>query len=370
MRLFKYELIGIKLTLAIISLVIVFGSSVTAMAFELKDGSVSRFIANIGSKSENKIISPNQIQTTALVLEDQAESQPETTSSTSAPTTATAKTKKGSINRQSSSSSNSSSSSSNDTGSSGNSNSDSSSNSSGSSGTSATTAQATTTTTTAASSVFGNFNSTSIESIVNALSLVFDDATGDYTEPGGGGPPEGVYDYAPIDQDNWYMGVRDGRLYIKLSLGGALPTSQQTENGNNILSDVYNIRIDSDDNRTDSCQGAETHLQINVAYHDDGQIWYNPWFSANCLSGEGEHDATYEKTGNGMAHTYNSGIGKSSIVWSYALSDLAGTVTAGNTLHIDFSSEAEGSVYHHYSYDQNSAPGGGIDWISWAVAEI
>ncbi|TSC96922.1 MAG: hypothetical protein CEN88_253 [Candidatus Berkelbacteria bacterium Licking1014_2] len=367
-----FEIVKFKFILAIVSLVLISGSSLTAAALELKDGSVSKFIANIGSKDAKdvKIASIDKAVEQQEVSAQPAPAPAATTPSVGKKTTKTSDG--GSSGSETSAVSDTSGSSSSDSssGSSGGS-SDSGSSGNSDSGDSSDDTPDTPSTPTTPSNIYGNYSATSVESIISALELVLDDALGDYSEPGGGGPPGGVYDYAPIDQDDWYMGVRDGRLYIKLTLGGTIPTSQQTENDNKILSVVYNIGIDSDSDLNDSCGGAETHLQINIAYHDNGQIWYNPWFNANCLSsGATEHDSVYEKTGTGTAHTYNSGIGKNSIVWSYALSDLAGTISVGSTLRLDISSEAEGSVYHHYSYDQNHDFNNRPVWIDWTVKEI
>lgn len=371
------ELTGIKLVLAIVGLVLTGGSSLTAAAFELKNGTVSRFISGFGTKQNIPISIPEESKNQTPVVTQETSNQATTESNTNKTTTVVKKSANESLsvsgnNESSLSGSEPSSSSSSGTSSGTSNNPEQSSGGTGLSNNSGTNlsnsgnSSDSGASSSTPSNIFGNFSATSIESIVGALNLVFDDATGDYTEPGGGGPPEGVFDYAPIDQDNIYMGVRGGRLYIKWTLGGTLPTSQQTENGNKILSVVYNIGVDSDNDLNDSCGGAETHLQINIAYHDDGQIWYNPWYNANCLSsGETEHDSVYEKTGNGLAYTYNSGIGKDSITWSYALDDLASTISVGSNLRLDISSEAEGSVYHHYSYDQNRN-----EWIDWTVKEI
>lgn len=218
----------------------------------------------------------------------------------------------------------------------------------------------------------GRYSSAGIDEIENSLQLVLTDSLNDYTNPGGGEPPGGVYPYPPIDTDKIYMGVRDGRLYIRWTLGGMIPTARETLNGNNILSVVYNIGIDNnnDHNAESPCAGREAHLQINIAYHDNGQIWYNPWFSAVCTGGGGGDQAEYAIYGNGLAHIKNGGIGKNAVIFSYNLSDLSGTVSIGSNLLLDISSEAEGSVYHHYSYDQNQISPGNPEWVAWTVAGI
>lgn len=212
----------------------------------------------------------------------------------------------------------------------------------------------------------GDYSAASVESIVNALPLVYNDALGDYLTPPGGGPPQGVYPYAPIDQDNLYMGISGGRLYIRITLGGALPTQQETIGSDRMLSVIYNLGIDNDGMIDgDTCAGSETSLQMRIGYNDDNWIWYVPWFSANCLSGGGGHDNTYEATGSGLAHTYNAGLGKTSVVFSYALADLLGTVNQGDALQISIASEAESSNWEHYSYDQNFSL-----WTAWTAAGI
>jgi uncharacterized membrane protein YgcG len=213
------------------------------------------------------------------------------------------------------------------------------------------------------SNIFGQYSNTSIEDIVNALQLVYNDTIGDWNNPGGGYPPSGVYHYGPVDLDDLYMGVRDGRLYIKWTLGGTIPSSLQTIDSNKITTIVYNVGIDTDGNENTGMFGAETFLQINIQYHDNGQIWYTPWFQAGYISGEGD-SAVFEKRGNGLAHTYNSGLGKQTIVYSYALGDLANTVSIGSNLRINVWSEAESNLWHHYSFDGQS------NWESWTVTGI
>lgn len=219
-------------------------------------------------------------------------------------------------------------------------------------------------------SVWGSFSNSSVEGIVNALPLVKDDVLGDYNQPGGGGPPGGVYPYSPIDLDNLYMGVSSGRLYIRWTLGGAIPTGQQTVNGNVIKTVTYNVKVSTEANPSisNNCGGTATFLQINIAFHDNGQIWYNPWFNSICTNSgpyQSDHDWAFARTGNGLAHTYNSGIGKNTIVWSYALSDLGNNFGVGDTVKLDFYSEAQSNLYEHYSYEDNSRA-----WPSWVVAGI
>ncbi|TSC93295.1 MAG: hypothetical protein Athens101428_713 [Candidatus Berkelbacteria bacterium Athens1014_28] len=207
----------------------------------------------------------------------------------------------------------------------------------------------------------GRYSNTSVESIVNSLALIKDDATGDFTEPGGGGPPGGVYQYSPIDLDNLYIGVRDGRLYIKWALAGTIPSTRQTIDDNIIKSVTYNIKLsnEADPNSSNNCGGTTAFIQINIQYHDNGQIWYNPWFNAICNNSgpyQTDDDWRFATTGNGLAHTYNSGLGKNSIVYSYAMSDMGNFFNAGDTLKIDIYSEAESNNWGHYSFEGNPPP--------------
>lgn len=218
--------------------------------------------------------------------------------------------------------------------------------------------------------IFGQYSTASIESIVNSLPLVYNDTTNDFETPPGGAPPSGVYDYSPIDLDDLYLGVHNGRLYTKWTLNGPIATSQPHIDGDTVRSVTYNIGFDTNNNTSDNCGGSETSLQIVIEYHDNGQIWYNPNYRAGCLSGHGEHDAVYTATGRGLAHTYNSGLGKSTIVFSFALSDLANTIAAGDTVKLDIYSEAESSNWHHYSFDSNYSTNTNPIWKSWTVTEI
>lgn len=221
-----------------------------------------------------------------------------------------------------------------------------------------------------AQTIFGSFNSTSIESIVNSLELVYNDALGDYiTPPGGADPVHGTYDYSPIDVDNLYMGVRGGRLYFKVALGGTIALSRETIGSNTIESITYNIGVDSDGDLTEAC-ATEAVFQINIEYHSDGQIWYNSSFGANCTAGEmGTHTAVYATSGHGLAHTYNSGIGKNTLVFSYNLSDLANMIHVGDRLSVYISTEAKSNLWEHYSFDFNELAGEPV-WSAWSAKEI
>ena len=223
--------------------------------------------------------------------------------------------------------------------------------------------------------IFGQYSDTSIDDILSALALVFDDGIGDFTQPGGGAPPTGIYNYSPIDLDNLSMGVRDGRLYIKWSLDGELPTTRQTIDGNTIESLTYNIKISDDENpdSSNACNGTDVFMQINIAYHSDGQIWYNPWYSAICTNTapyNSDDDWKFQNTGNGQAHTYSSGIGKKSVAYSFALSDLGSALNVGSNVKIEFYSEAESDTYHHYSFEGNTDASGQRVWREWTVTEI
>ena len=220
------------------------------------------------------------------------------------------------------------------------------------------------------SSIQGRYSNDSIEDIVNALALIKDDALGDFTEPGGGGPPGGVYHYPPIDLDNLYTGVRGGRLYIKWTLGGTIPSSRQTIDDNIIESVTYNLKFSTevDPNSSNNCGGTTAFMQINIQYHANGQIWYNPWFNAVCNNSGPygtEDDWSFATTGNGLAHTYNSGIGKDSIVYSYSMADLGNFFNAGDTLKIDIYSEAESNNWGHYSFESNPP-----HWSNYVISGI
>lgn len=219
-------------------------------------------------------------------------------------------------------------------------------------------------------SIFGKYSATSVESIVDALQLVYDDETGDFVNPPSGGRPidqGGIFSYSPIDTDNMYMGIHGGRLYIKITLAGTIPSSRQTIGSDTVTSVVYNIGIDNDNDVWED-PASELNIQINIGYNSNGQIWYNPWFSANC-TGEGEHNQTCTATGDGLAHTYNSGLGKSSIVFSYALSELDNTISVSSPLKVSISSEAESDTWHHYSYDADTSSNEPV-WRDWTATEI
>jgi hypothetical protein len=216
------------------------------------------------------------------------------------------------------------------------------------------------------SNIFGNYDNVSIEDIVNALPLIYDDSSGDYVTPPGGAPPSGVYQYPPIDADNIYAGVRAGRLYLKWTLGGTIPAAVDTVNGNTIKSDAFNMRISDlvDPDSSNACGGSKAIMQINIAYHD-GQIWYNPWFKSVCNNTGpygSEDEFSYANNGAGVAHTYNSGIGKTTIVYSFPLSGL--NIAPSDALKIKIWSEAESNLWDHYSFDE------GAGWTNWTVTGI
>ena len=224
-----------------------------------------------------------------------------------------------------------------------------------------------------APTIFGGFSADSVESIVNSLQLVYDDATGDYvTPPGGADPVHGVYEYSPIDFDKIYMGVSGGRLYIKWELAGTNPTSQPTVSGNQVESNVYNMHISNMENPSgDACDGVNAHIQSSIAYHDDGQIWYGAWYNANC-NNTGPYPSQdawgFANHGDGTVHTYNSGAGKTSVVYSIPLSGL--NFNVGDTIYIHFWSEAESNLWDHFSFDNAVNQWGWTDWASWTVADI
>jgi uncharacterized membrane protein YgcG len=209
------------------------------------------------------------------------------------------------------------------------------------------------------SNIFGKYSATSVESIVNSLgSAVYDDATGDWENPGSGYPTGGVKNYDPVDSDNLYMGVRSGRLYIKWTLGGAIPTSRQTIGSDIIEQLTWNVIVDTDGNTSNNCFGSEKAIAFNIAYHENSQIWYNAYGWSTCQGG------TYDGISpdiSGTFHTYNSGMGKSTVVVSFALSDIG--INVNDSTKIQTWSEAESDNWHHYSFDQTA-------WVSWTVAEI
>ena len=230
-------------------------------------------------------------------------------------------------------------------------------------------------TSTIPSTIFGQYSATSVDDILSALTLVFDDATGDFTEPGGGAPPNGVYHYSPIDLDNLYLGVRDGRLYVKWTVDGELPTTRTAIDGNTIESLTYNIKISADENPdiSNACGGTDVYMQINIAYHSDGQIWYNPWYSAICANTapyNTDDDWKFQNTGNGQAHTYSSGIGKKSVAYSFALADLGSALNVGSSVKISIYSEAESDTFDHYSFEGNTDQSNQQVWHNWTVSEI
>lgn len=206
--------------------------------------------------------------------------------------------------------------------------------------------------------IFGSIDSAPIDDIENSLALVFTDSLNDYTNPGGGYPPEGVYSYSPIDQYQTYMGVKNNRLYIKWTLGGNIPTKQESTEGNTIKSVTYNMAIDTDGNANNGWLGSETHLQLNIEYKDDGTIWITPWFRANYLGGGGE--GNFEKTGDGVLYSSNGGLGKNYFIISYSLADLLGTVNLGQNVNFNFWSEAQSNLWHHFSFDK-------YQWVPWNV---
>jgi len=210
-----------------------------------------------------------------------------------------------------------------------------------------------------APTIYGKYNATSVEGIVNSLVLAYDDATGDWTNPGSGYPPAGVFHYGPVDQDNTYMGIRDGRLYVKTTLGGTIPTSRTTVVNDIIESLAWNIIIDTDGNTNNNCFGSEKAIAFNIAYHENGQIWYNAYGWSAC---QGTTYDGFQPNISGTFHTYNSGIGKTSAVISFALSDVG--ISAGNQVSIKSWSEAESNNWDHYSFDESNG------WSSWTPAEI
>lgn len=215
---------------------------------------------------------------------------------------------------------------------------------------------------TPSSNIFGSIDSNPIDDIENSLALVFTDSANDYTNPGEGFPPGGVYSYAPIDQRQTYMGVRNGRLYIKWNLGGNIPSGQESLEGNTIKSVTYNMAIDTDNNTGSGWLGSETHLQLTITYGDDGKIWVTPWFRANYLDAGG-HEGNFETTGGGILHSSNGGMGENYFLISYSLSELLGTVNLGQNVNFNFWSEAESNFWPHFSFDQ-------YQWAPWNVREI
>lgn len=215
---------------------------------------------------------------------------------------------------------------------------------------------------TPSSDIFGSIDSAPIDDIENSLALVFTDSSNDYINPGEGYPPAGVYSFTPIDQYQTYMGVRNNRLYIKWTLGGNIPSRQESLEGNTIKSVTYNMAIDTDNNTGNGWSGAETHLQLNITYDDDGKMWITPWFRANYLDAGG-NEGNFEATGDGVLYSSNGGLGKNYFIISYSLDDLLGTVSLGQNVNFNFWSEAESNLWHHFSFDQ-------YQWAPWNVREI
>ncbi len=213
-------------------------------------------------------------------------------------------------------------------------------------------------TATPAPTVFGRYSGNSVESIVNSLQMVKDDSTGDFVTPPSGAPPSGVYSYSPIDIDNIYMGIRDNRIYAKVSLAGVIPNSRQTIGSDTIQGLSWNLIFDTDGNVNNGCFGSEKALAFNISYHDDGQIWYNVYGWSACQGG------TYDGVSpnlSGTFHTYSSGIGKNSAVVSFSLSEIG--INIGESLNIQAWGEAESNLWHHYSFDETS-------WASWTASSI
>jgi hypothetical protein len=214
--------------------------------------------------------------------------------------------------------------------------------------------------------IHGPLDPTSIDNIENSLILICSDALSDYYPIN---YPDHTYSYPPIDIDKIYMGVYNGRLYIKWTLGGAIPDKQETVFNNTIKSVSYNIAVDTNNDIMDGWYGAETHLQFRVGYDDDGDIWVLPWYRTKFID-MSEPEGKFGKTGDGILHSGNGGLGKNYFIISYALSDLLGTVYVGQDIHLQFWSEAESNLLHHFSFDAFPKIGrtGGNNWDkSWTV---
>lgn len=208
---------------------------------------------------------------------------------------------------------------------------------------------------TPASAIFGSYSSTPIESIISSLSVISNDAIGDFYTPSSGAPPSGVYPYSPIDIDDFYLGTSDGRLFIKFSLDGTVPTSRTTVDSNTIERLTWDIIFDTDNNTNNGCFGSEKAAAFNIAYNASGQIWYNGYGWSSCSGG------TYDGISpniSGLFHIYNDGIGKKSVVVSFALSDLG--INLGDLLRVNFWSEVESNLWPHYSFDNGA-------WSAWVV---
>jgi hypothetical protein len=214
--------------------------------------------------------------------------------------------------------------------------------------------------------LFGKHSDAPIDDAVNSLPLVYDDGLGDFETPPGGAPPSGVYDYPPIDGDRLYLGIHENRLYLKWALDGKIPTSIDSENGNTIESMGYNVMV-SDQEQPDAsneCGGSIIFMQVSIAYHD-GQVWYNSWYKSDC-NNTGPYNSMdeygYANNGQGLVHSYRSGLGEDSIVISYPLSKLG--ISENDELKIQVWNEAESDLWDHYSFDD------GNGWTDWTVAEV
>jgi len=202
-------------------------------------------------------------------------------------------------------------------------------------------------------SLFLSGEKVSVEEAEKCLNNTFTDSLNDFYTPPGGAPPDGVYEFGPVDIITVSVGCDDKYLYIKFEVAENFPKGTVVSQDNNVVKKITGwCPVDIDLDPSTGCQsdgGAEALLcfMIDLEKKETGA-----YFFAQPTGIEEPEEDRYAVHKDAIV--VGGGSGKNWIILAYPLADIG--LQKGMVVDIGFNLEAESDKWHHFSFDTCPGP--------------
>jgi len=167
-------------------------------------------------------------------------------------------------------------------------------------------------------------------------------------------------DYPPINVTKVLLGTEGKYLYMRLDYAGEVPSLpfQIMANGNieaqTVEAQGTNIALEVDNNPDTGAVGVDIFFAVNFDYGERTQVYANYDFSST--------DDIHENNQHLEGEVGDGGMGYDYVIVRYDTSGLGEYFPRGDTVIVEFWSEAESSLYHHFAFEET-------DQFEWTIPQ-
>ena len=193
------------------------------------------------------------------------------------------------------------------------------------------------------------------------FSYAIDDEGSDFDEDISGAPSYiDEINYPAINVTKVSLGVEDNYLYMRLNYAGEVPSLpfQITASGNIeaqiVEAQGTNIALEVDNNPDTGAIGVDIFFAVNFDYGERTQVYANYDFSGTDDIHDNNQHIEGELGEGGMGYDY--------VVVRYDTSQMGQFFPRGSMVMMEFWSEAESDLYHHFDFEE-------INAVQWTIPQ-